>query len=1016
MRTFNSLLEEETVIKRFLVLTRTRLVISLIAATGLASVQPSYAAISLLAQPHSSQRSNNQSSAKAMLDQGLKLEESGNLKDAAASFTQALKILEVNTKSNQQEIIAALVYLANVMIKQAKYEEAEPLISRALITSEKLYGPNHYYTGRILHQQGLAMHFQGRYSAAVNLYQRALGAFVIQGDTLDMAMTLNNQALILGPINSRYAEAEHLLERALKIREKILGSHAPEVAQTVSSMGELLDHQGKYVEAEQHLRRALEIREMAFGINSTEAGYSLNNLAEILRKQGRYNEAESLNRRGLNILKKNIGQHHPYLARAMNNLAQVMTRQGRYLEAEPLLRSALVIHEKFLGPNHLAVAQSLSYLADILASQGRYSAAEPLYRRAVAIKKKSLGPDHLSYAEGLQKLAVTLWDQGRHSQAEPLFWQCLAILEKTRELDNPFATYVLGNLALLLNSHQNHEAAISALARSLTIESNWLLRELPLLPNQARFDQLRAMAPFWQIAFNWADQNPSAAYLALETRLNRQGLLPSIEYLQGLILNSPDIDRGKVEQLQALTQQLSSVSIPPDRQAVMREQRDKLQAEVYRRIPELQIPLLTTAEVAKALPADGVLVEFQRYQPYDERKSGEKSWGAAQYIALVLKPNGIVSAVPLGAAAEIDAKVHQGLLASAQQLSDTEQIWAQLSAQVIKPLLPKLSGSNQWFLSPDGELNRVPFAALPAPQQPGTPLAQAVQLRVLTTGRELVRLRQPAQAGSKAMVLANPNYDRPGTKPPAAATSEAVSVAGQRRSAELSSATWSPLPASKREGLQVARLLGTGLISEAAANTKALQGLQGPQVLHIATHGFFVADQESKPTEAMQSIQEGSLLLRSLRQEDPQLRSGLVLAGANQPDLDPNDDGYLTAAEAVNLNLKGTELVVLSACSTGQGDVRTGEGVYGLQRSLTVAGARSTLLSLWKVDDAATAEFMGRYYQRLKAGEGRSDALAAVQEEFRSGKVQSANGVNWKEPYYWAAWQLVGDWRPIPGL
>ena len=124
------------------------------------------------------------------------------------------------------------------------------------------------------------------------------------------------------------------------------------------------------------------------------------------------------------------------------------------------------------------------------------------------------------------------------------------------------------------------------------------------------------------------------------------------------------------------------------------------------------------------------------------------------------------------------------------------------------------------------------------------------------------------------------------------------------------------------------------------------------------------------------------------------------MPGANQPDL----------------NLKGTELVVLSPCSTGQGAIRTGEGVYGLQRSLTVAGARSTLLSLWKVDDAATAAFMERFYQLLKTAEDRSDALAAVQAEFRSGKIRSNNGSNWKEPYYWAAWQLVGDWRPIKGL
>jgi CHAT domain-containing protein len=382
----------------------------------------------------------------------------------------------------------------------------------------------------------------------------------------------------------------------------------------------------------------------------------------------------------------------------------------------------------------------------------------------------------------------------------------------------------------------------------------------------------------------------------------------------------------------------------------------------------------------------------------------------------VLKPNGSIGAVPLGLAAAIDAQVHMGLRASADGLSNAELIWTQLSNDVIKPLLPQLKGSRQWFLSPDGELNRVPFAALPAPQHPGIALAQAVQLRLLTTGRELLRLQQPTPTSSEALVMANPNYERRITKQPSAGKPDVVATVAQRRSGELGSTQWQPLPASEREGLKVANLLGTELITGSAATTTALQRQQGPRVLHVATHGFFVADQESKPSEAMRAIQESSPLLRSLRQEDPQLRSGLVFAGANQPDLDPNDDGYLTAAEAVTLNLKGTELVVLSACSTGQGEVRTGEGVYGLQRSLTVAGARSTLLSLWKVDDAATAEFMGRYYQRLKSGEGRSDALAAVQAEFRSGKVQSPSGASWKEPYYWAAWQLVGDWRPIKGL
>lgn len=132
-------------------------------------------------------------------------------------------------------------------------------------------------------------------------------------------------------------------------------------------------------------------------------------------------------------------------------------------------------------------------------------------------------------------------------------------------------------------------------------------------------------------------------------------------------------------------------------------------------------------------------------------------------------------------------------------------------------------------------------------------------------------------------------------------------------------------------------------------------------MLHIATHMFFVANQESQLTGPLETLLEQAPQRQDLRQADPQMSSGLVLAGANQPDADPNDGGYLTAAEALLLNLKRTELMALSACATGQGDIRPGEGVDGLQRSFTLAGARSRLLSLWTVDNAATTDFMMRF-------------------------------------------------------
>jgi CHAT domain-containing protein len=194
---------------------------------------------------------------------------------------------------------------------------------------------------------------------------------------------------------------------------------------------------------------------------------------------------------------------------------------------------------------------------------------------------------------------------------------------------------------------------------------------------------------------------------------------------------------------------------------------------------------------------------------------------------------------------------------------------------------------------------------------------------------------------------------------------------------------------------------------------------RAPRILHIATHGFFLADQSPASDAAAGAAAPGSrsggtpsegAAAATPTREDPLQRSGLVLAGANQPDANPNDDGYLTAAEATAMDLEGTELVTLSACETGLGGVQSGEGVSGLQRSLAVAGARSTLLSLWKVDDDLTITFMERYYNRLKTGQGRADALRDTQKDFRDDPDSTYHDIR-----VWGAFQLSGDWRALPG-
>ena len=261
--------------------------------------------------------------------------------------------------------------------------------------------------------------------------------------------------------------------------------------------------------------------------------------------------------------------------------------------------------------------------------------------------------------------------------------------------------------------------------------------------------------------------------------------------------------------------------------------------------------------------------------------------------------------------------------------------------------------------------------------------------------------------------MANPQFDARGRRSfagsgPALTTSastrqqhSAAQQAGRRQ--------WAPLPATEKEAQVLAPLLKAEKpITGDAANESRALALKSPRILHIATHGFFNSE---KPAEAKQRLAGGELLgvaNPSPLSEDPLLHSGIVLAGANHPDADPNDDGHLTAAEVTGMDLRNTELVTLSACETGLGSVHSGEGVYGLQRALTVAGSRSTLLSLWKVGDGATAAFMAEFYKRLMAGEGRADALRNTQAAFRTHSNEL-----YRDVYVWGAFQLTGDWRPL---
>jgi CHAT domain-containing protein/Tfp pilus assembly protein PilF len=912
----------------------------------------------------------------------------GDYVKAANIWKKLVAMSEKDLGANHPDTANALDHLARVYLEQGNYDEADLLCQRALAIRSEALGLEHPQTATSLNNLGMINEFRGNYYKAQHFYQRAL-AIYIKNQGLDHISTVTSLTN-LASIYSRqgfYAKAEPLYQRAIAIRENVLGPEHPDVATLLESLAGHYYLLGLVAKAEPLALRSLAIREKVLGSLHPDTIGSLNILALLSQEQHFYRKAEMFYHRALAISEKIKGLGHPETATILDNLTQLYVDMRLYAKSRLLGARALAIREKALGSQHPNVAFSLNTLAVIASDQGFYPMAEKFYQRALTIREKALGHQHPLVAISLRNLARIFNAKGLHTKAELLARRALGI-----------------NLTLIQ-------------------------QEAPSLPIGERQNYLNSTSFAYEYVFSYSHRGGGGPNLALLSRLNRQGLLEDIEKRQAQLASLPGQQQEVAEQLRAINKQISSLSLTPQQRKALKIRQGELEAQLYRLLPELKPRIVEVQQVAAALPAGGALLEYQRYQPFDGKKPRNQRWGKPRYLALVLKPAGSITAIDLGPAAVIEERIQQALRATQEQLSDANQLWGQVGKQVLDLLGPALKGVQTLFVSPDGELNRIPFAALPAPGGNAL-LGDALQLRLLTTGRELLDLAQPrSQAKTAALVVANPAFDQLASNAsvlavrPLDPVESPFGIGDQQRSADLGSLRWSALPGTAKEGQAIAALTGATLLSGSQASASAIEKQAAPRILHIASHGYFLANQPTSPS-GKRGLSDsglspmGALPAANLQDESPLLRSGIVLAGANQNStatgMNPGergDDGYLTALEITQLDWKGTELVVVSACESGKGDIQAGEGVYGLKRAIAVAGARSSLLSLWKVDDAATAAFMQSFYEKLKTGQGRADALAATQKEFRN-----HNDPGWRHPYVWAAFQLSGDWGPIPGI
>eukprot|EP00752_Nemacystus_decipiens_P011921 g10571.t1 len=402
---------------------------------------------------------------------GLLLMLEGKYEDADIVSKQALAINEEVYGQDHPQVVATLVFRAELSKKQGKYEDADVLCQRALLTREKEYGRDHPELVWILNSRAWLLVDQGKYEDADVLYQRALAIEeeVYGKDHHEVAKTLSYRAMLLRS-QGKYEDADVLYQRALAIEEEVYGQDHHEVATTLSNRAMLLRSQGKYEDADVLYQRALAIKEKVYGQDHHEVAKTLSNRAMLLRSQGKYEDADVLYQRALAINEEVYGNDHHEVAKTLSNRAMLLRSQGKYEDADVLYQRALAIEEKVYGQDHHEVATTLSNRAILLGDLGKYEDADVLYQRALAIEEKVYGQDHHEVATTLSNWAMLLVDLGKYEDADVLYQRALAINEKVYGQDHHDVATTLSNRAMLLRTQGKYEDADVLYQRALAIK------------------------------------------------------------------------------------------------------------------------------------------------------------------------------------------------------------------------------------------------------------------------------------------------------------------------------------------------------------------------------------------------------------------------------------------------------------------------------------------------------------------------------------------------------------------
>ncbi len=978
----------------------------------------------------------------------------GRLEEADRIWTRSAALVAALYGATSAEASMIAGNRGRVAMMQQRYQDAYDLFDFARATLEALGDNNAWNYYPYLADSAVGIPRLDRaeelYRALLAAHEQAYGA-----DSTYVAMDLGSVAGVLQK-QGRYDDAEALLARAIAIGEAHEAAEPRHLAHSLTLLAGMLAETGDYPRGAEAYARVLAIQAAAEGDASINVAATQTNYGSLLRDWGRFAEAAVQYESALITYETQLGSLHQYVATALTNLAGLRQSLGDHEAALPMFERAVDIYERTVGPEHEWTATGLNNLGTAMQSAGDYEGAADAFGRASQTYLRILGPDHPWTLAARTNLAEVYRGQERFTEARDEYTAIIAATSKRLGKDHPRVGIARGRLAWVhwwLDENQDAidqaDLGLETLRASLgdfhpTTSEAWaqwaefnrvldnrdeargaaavsydgaMVGIVPLLDVTSERERMAMVAEVRDkvdLVLSLYDQ-PGDELLLYGVMLGWKSIVMRTLAIQRETLlagREPELAE-QLEALAAVRGELATATFAePDPDlaeahraevAALTQRKERLERSLARASADFEHALgaveIDAPAICKTLRRDEAVVDYLRFDYLPLVGTREPEEIGEVYLAFVLRGGDCDAPVrvPLGAALPVDTAVakFRRRVANPAQATAAARHAGELRALVWDPLAEALEGRTRVRIVPDGSLNSVPFAALPAAD--GSFLVEQFEISYLDSALALIqpdRKSKPrghlvvggvAYDEGQALALAEPDTD-------AAPTLRSQGLRGVEDFGYLAN--------TATEADEVAAALGRGrepvvrLGGADATEAQVRAAAAGKRSIHLATHGFFATGEE------------GAALEGGAR--NPMLLSGIVLAGVNDRNATRgDDDGVLTAEEVVSLDLRGTELVTLSACETGLGEVADGEGVMGLRRAFALAGADALVFSLWQVPDAETRELMTGFYEDLSARK-RSDPSDALRQAQLALIARLRAETGEAPAFYWAAFVVSG--------